>query len=820
MSRTGIIVRAAICTGALLVIACGGGGSEPTDPGGLTPVASVSVTPSSAVIAPQQTQQLSASVKDAQGNSLSGRSVSWSTSASDKATVSGSGLVTGVAAGTATITATSEGKSGSAQVTIVAPVASVEVAAPSTTLVPQQAVQLTATPRDAGGAALTGRSVTWSSSQQQVATVSASGLVTALATGTTTITATSEGIDGTLALTVAAGSLVGSTGGTVSSGDGGLEITIPPGALTTATPISVTTTGSPASSPPASVQFNGMSYVIGPPGVTFAQPVTIKVKYDPATLPKWVMTGDLGVFLSGGAGWTELSDASVDVNAGTVSGTTTTIGASSGGRGGRGGGAASIVLADGNGPNVTAGVNYASVSLTPGSGSVNFQQRSVAFHAGLVPTGTGIPLSASGLTQGQPLWKIRWRTTGQNGSLGTGGTSTGWGTSMDAQYIATNAVLDQLSGPIDQVFVDVLLNPSEENNPAAQIIVMRQATVDADLQVTYDLVPDDKTIGPGETTNFKLLVRDRQGNAVQLPANARVKWASSANHGTLGPWGGNQDNVDYTSKSTFSVPPPRVDDIKATVENLSFTENRQTTWELGIPPTLVTNVEHIQHNDQAGEAKGFVTVHVDYQVQLQPASNQIKAGGTQQLDVVLTPAYDGPGLAYKYTRSGNQGMLDVTNGAHSSQKTVTFTAKDFATGGTDDITVDVVSWVGGTELETLGSSQASVEVDPWRTAYFIVTQSFPSEMSTFTAATLRIPKVTGASTYIVEGTVLGAPYNKTFGGATSTNQYSVGEVLDGGSYFYINLAAGFNTIPSAAQARFALYQSQYGSATGRYKVTQ
>src|SRR5205823_13076176 len=63
--------------------------------------------------------------KDGNGSTLTGRTVTWSTSASGVATVSASGLVSAVAAGSATITATSEGKSGSATVTVPAPLPTV-----------------------------------------------------------------------------------------------------------------------------------------------------------------------------------------------------------------------------------------------------------------------------------------------------------------------------------------------------------------------------------------------------------------------------------------------------------------------------------------------------------------------------------------------------------------------------------------------------------------------------------------------------------------------------------------------------------------------
>jgi trimeric autotransporter adhesin len=169
----------------------------------LVPVASVTVSPASASVQPGGTVQFSATPKDASGNPLTGRAIAWSSSAPGIATVSGGGLVTGVAAGTATITATSEGKTGTAAVTVNnVPVASVSVAPASASVQPGGTVQLSATPKDASGNPLTGRAIAWSSSAPGIATVNGGGLVTGVAAGTATITATSEGKTGTAAVTV------------------------------------------------------------------------------------------------------------------------------------------------------------------------------------------------------------------------------------------------------------------------------------------------------------------------------------------------------------------------------------------------------------------------------------------------------------------------------------------------------------------------------------------------------------------------------------------------------------------------------------------
>src|SRR5213592_3423235 len=167
------------------------------------PVATVDVTPATANVPVGGAVQLTATPKDANGTPLSGRTVSWTSSNTGVASVTGSGLVTGVAAGSATITATSEGKSGTSAITVTfVPVASVAVTPASASVNEGKTVQLTATPKDGNGNPLSGRAVAWVSSNTTVATVSSSGLVTGKVAGTATITATSEGQSGTSAITV------------------------------------------------------------------------------------------------------------------------------------------------------------------------------------------------------------------------------------------------------------------------------------------------------------------------------------------------------------------------------------------------------------------------------------------------------------------------------------------------------------------------------------------------------------------------------------------------------------------------------------------
>ena len=84
------------------------------------PVATVAVSPASASIGVAGTQQLTATLRDAGGNVLTGRTVTWASTNTLVATVSGSGLVSGLLAGSVTITATSEGQNGPATITVTA----------------------------------------------------------------------------------------------------------------------------------------------------------------------------------------------------------------------------------------------------------------------------------------------------------------------------------------------------------------------------------------------------------------------------------------------------------------------------------------------------------------------------------------------------------------------------------------------------------------------------------------------------------------------------------------------------------------------------
>jgi uncharacterized protein YjdB len=202
-----------------------GGAALDIAPSPSVPVASTEVDLAASSLNPGQTTQAAAITRDANNNVVTGRAISWGSSNAGVATVSASGLVTAVAAGTSQITATSEGQSGSAALTVAStppvPVASVSVTLAASSRNPGQTTQATAITRDANNNVLSGRAVSWSSSNTGVATVSSSGLVTAIAIGTVQIIAACEGQSGNATLTATTPAPVASV--SVALGTGSLN---------------------------------------------------------------------------------------------------------------------------------------------------------------------------------------------------------------------------------------------------------------------------------------------------------------------------------------------------------------------------------------------------------------------------------------------------------------------------------------------------------------------------------------------------------------------------------------------------------------------
>ncbi len=166
---------------------------------------SITVTPANPTILPGATQALTATANYSGGGTqnVTGQ-VTWNSLTPTVVTVNSSGVVTGVAGGTSTITATLNGVVGSTVVTVSAPT-SITVTPANPTLLPGAAQTMTATGNYPGGGTqnLTSQ-VAWSSVTPSVATVGSSGVLTAVAAGTSTIKATLNGVVGSTVVTVPA----------------------------------------------------------------------------------------------------------------------------------------------------------------------------------------------------------------------------------------------------------------------------------------------------------------------------------------------------------------------------------------------------------------------------------------------------------------------------------------------------------------------------------------------------------------------------------------------------------------------------------------
>lgn len=174
-----------------------------------TEVSAITINPPNATMVVGGTLTLAAQVE---ADAATAPELFWSTSDATVATVTSGGVVRALKAGQAKIAATVLGTSAVSSIVVSTPpvippvfpqsVSTVSVSLSSGAIDEGRTTQATAVLRNANGNVLTGRAVTWSTSAASLATISASGLVTAKKKGTVTITASSEGKQGSTTLTI------------------------------------------------------------------------------------------------------------------------------------------------------------------------------------------------------------------------------------------------------------------------------------------------------------------------------------------------------------------------------------------------------------------------------------------------------------------------------------------------------------------------------------------------------------------------------------------------------------------------------------------
>lgn len=183
-------------TGALLLVllACADAAGPGPNPNPAPVVTRVAVSPATTTLLVGATLDFSASAHDAQDNVVTGLTTAWSSDNATVASVSSSGHLEAKAEGSATVTATIQGKSGTSVVTVTAPVGpvtriAIEPGAASLEEGTQR--ELVAKAYDAAGHVVPGQQFVWQSSDDGVSPVSAGGVVTALRPGTVQVTAVS-----------------------------------------------------------------------------------------------------------------------------------------------------------------------------------------------------------------------------------------------------------------------------------------------------------------------------------------------------------------------------------------------------------------------------------------------------------------------------------------------------------------------------------------------------------------------------------------------------------------------------------------------------
>ncbi len=194
---------------AVLVALLASGCHRPADgPHDGTAIDKVSVTLPPQLIVGNATQA-SATLVNELGDTVTGRLPVWSSLTPAVVSVTADGIVTGLQAGTGTVRASSGNATGDAQIVVKNPSAGTITFSrdTATITIPGGSTQLIAAVHDTSGNLIQNPAIVWQSSAPLIASVNSTGLVTGVAVGAATITATLDGqtAQAAIAVTIAPG---------------------------------------------------------------------------------------------------------------------------------------------------------------------------------------------------------------------------------------------------------------------------------------------------------------------------------------------------------------------------------------------------------------------------------------------------------------------------------------------------------------------------------------------------------------------------------------------------------------------------------------
>ncbi len=187
---------------------------------------------------------------------------------------------------------------------------------PALALVPGGTEMFSVVPKDAKGNPLVDRTVTWTSSDASKATVAA-GLVTGVAIGTATITASVEGITASFDVQIKEGAVCGASGCSFTGIQGAVAVTVPAGALSQTVNLTVERSTTAPASPRL---LPNTAFDFGPSGTTFATPATVTIKYDSSTVAADSPESGLQLYEAQGSTWRVVPGSTVNLSTKTVTG--------------------------------------------------------------------------------------------------------------------------------------------------------------------------------------------------------------------------------------------------------------------------------------------------------------------------------------------------------------------------------------------------------------------------------------------------------------------------------------------------------------------